>query len=193
MKRFFETIKHIFAIEELRSRILNTLGYLAIFRLGSFIVLPGIDPSKLSGEATGIFGLLDTFLGGAHQFARKLMDDGAVGRIVSGTAHVMSRGMEHWHPNPDFFFQPGAGPMLDIGPYYVSNLVQLLGPVASVVASANSAHPTRTILSQPRYGEEIPVDTPTTIHAVLTFASGAVVTGIAAVLAYWALKGRKSG
>jgi preprotein translocase subunit SecY len=69
MKRFFETIKHIFSIEELRSRILNTLGYLAIFRLGSFIVLPGIDPNKLSGEATGIFGLLDTFLGGAFSNA----------------------------------------------------------------------------------------------------------------------------
>ncbi len=69
MKRFFETIKHIFTIEELRSRILNTLGYLAIFRLGSFIVLPGIDPSKLSGQATGIFGLLDTFLGGAFSNA----------------------------------------------------------------------------------------------------------------------------
>ena len=69
MKRFFETIKHIFLIEELRNRILNTLGYLAIFRLGSFIVLPGIDPSKLSGQATGIFGLLDTFLGGAFSNA----------------------------------------------------------------------------------------------------------------------------
>ncbi len=69
MKRFFETIQHIFSIEELRSRILNTLGYLAIFRLGSFIVLPGVDPSKLSGSATGIFGLLDTFLGGAFSNA----------------------------------------------------------------------------------------------------------------------------
>ena len=69
MKRFFETIQHIFSIEELRSRILNTLGYLAIFRLGSFIVLPGVDPSKLTGSATGIFGLLDTFLGGAFSNA----------------------------------------------------------------------------------------------------------------------------
>ncbi len=69
MKRFFETIKHIYSIEELRNRILNTLGYLAIFRLGSFIVLPGIDASKLTGEATGIFGLLDTFLGGSFSRA----------------------------------------------------------------------------------------------------------------------------
>ena len=118
----------------------------------------------------------DTFLGGAHQQARRIIDDGGIGRVVTGTAHVMSRGMEHWHPNPDFFFQPGAGPMLDVGPYYVTNLIQLLGPVETVMAAATSASDTRTILSEPRRGEKIPVDTPTTIHAILTFASGAVIT-----------------
>ena len=71
----------------------------------------------------------DTFLGGAHQLARKLVDDGSVGTITSGTAHVMSHGMENWHPNPDFFFLPGAGPVLDVGPYYVANLINLIGPV----------------------------------------------------------------
>ena len=118
----------------------------------------------------------DTFMGGAHQQARKLIDDGAVGRITGGTAHVMSHGMEHWHPNPDFFFQPGAGPILDVGPYYVTNLVQLIGPVKRVMAMASTPSPTRTILSQPRKGEKIPVDTPTTIHALLEFANGAIVT-----------------
>jgi predicted dehydrogenase len=118
----------------------------------------------------------DTFLGGAHQRARAIIDSGSVGRITGGTAHVMSRGMEHWHPNPDFFFQPGAGPMLDIGPYYVANLIQLIGPVARVTALTGSASPTRTIRSEPRNGEEIPVQTPTTIHAVLEFVSGAIVT-----------------
>lgn len=118
----------------------------------------------------------DTFLGGAHQQARAMIDGGEVGRIVTGTAHVMSRGMEHWHPNPDFFFKPGAGPMLDIGPYYVTNLIQLLGPVNHVMASATSASDSRTILSEPRKGETISVETPTTIHAILTFTSGAVIT-----------------
>ena len=65
MKKFIQTIKNIFSIEELRTRIFNTLGFLLIFRLGSFITLPGIDPSKLDSNAGGIFGLLDTFLGGA--------------------------------------------------------------------------------------------------------------------------------
>lgn len=118
----------------------------------------------------------DTFLGGAHQQARALIDDGTVGKVTSGTAFVMSHGMEHWHPNPDFFFLPGAGPVLDIGPYYVTNLVQLLGPVERVVALASTPETERTILSEPRRGERIPVKTPTTIHALLQFASGAVVT-----------------
>ncbi|MEL6610146.1 MAG: Gfo/Idh/MocA family oxidoreductase [Pseudomonadota bacterium] len=118
----------------------------------------------------------DTFLGGAHQQARAMIDAGELGEITAGTAHVMGHGMEGWHPNPDFFFQPGAGPMLDIGPYYVTNLIQLLGPVARVAALTSMATPTRTIGSEPRKGEVIPVDTPTNIHALLEFASGATIT-----------------
>jgi len=118
----------------------------------------------------------DTFLGGAHQLARNVIDSGAIGTIVSGTCHVMSHGMEHWHPNPDFFFKPGAGPVLDVGPYYVTNLIQLIGPVKRVGALASIPTKERVILSEPRRGEKIVVETPTTIHAVLEFASGAVVT-----------------
>ena len=70
----------------------------------------------------------DTFLGGAHQRARKALDDGDVGKITSGTAHVMGFGMEHWHPNPGFFFKPGGGPVLDMGPYYIANLINLIAP-----------------------------------------------------------------
>lgn len=118
----------------------------------------------------------DTFLGGAHQMARAAIDKGRVGKIVAGTAHVMSSGMESWHPNPDFFFKPGAGPVLDIGPYYVTNLIQLIGPVRRVVALTTSAHEYRTITSQPRAGEKIKVETPTNIHALLEFEQGATVT-----------------
>ncbi len=119
----------------------------------------------------------DTFLGGAHQLARKLVDDGALGTITAGTAYVMSHGMEMWHPNPDFFFLPGAGPMLDVGPYYIANLINLIGPVKRVAALTNSATPTRTITTKgPRQGEEIPVGTPTNIQALLEFANGANVT-----------------
>ena len=118
----------------------------------------------------------DTFFGGAHQQARQIVDSGKVGKIVSGTCFVMSHGMEHWHPNPDFFFQPGGGPVLDLGPYYITNLVQLIGPVARVAALASIPQKTRTISNGPRNGQTVPVDTPTTLAALLEFASGAVVT-----------------
>ncbi|MGV1756462.1 Gfo/Idh/MocA family protein [Rhizobium sp. A22-96] len=118
----------------------------------------------------------DTFLGGAHQLARKFIDDGGIGRITSGSCHVMSPGMEMWHPNPDFFFLPGGGPILDLGPYYIANLINLIGPVKRVGAMTSMASETRTITSQPRNGETIPVKTPTTIQALLEFVSGANIT-----------------
>ena len=115
----------------------------------------------------------DTFLGGAHQYARKLIDDGAIGKVMSGTAHVLGAGMEAWHPNPDFFFRPGGGPILDMGPYYVTNLVNLVGPVKRVMAMANMARTERVIGNGPRNGEAVPVSTPTNIHAILEFENGA--------------------
>lgn len=117
----------------------------------------------------------DTFLGGAHQNARRLIDSGAIGKVTSGTAFVMSHGMEHWHPNPDFFFKPGAGPVLDIGPYYIANLVQLIGPVKRVGTLSSTPSASRTITSQPRRGETIKVETPTTLQSLLEFENGAVV------------------
>lgn len=118
----------------------------------------------------------DTFMGGAHQLARAVLDEGQAGTILSGTCHVLSRGMEMWHPNPDFFFQPGGGPVLDLGPYYITNLVQLLGPVSSVAAMTGQGFETLTIGSGPREGETVPVGTPTSIHALLQFANGAQIT-----------------
>lgn len=117
----------------------------------------------------------DTFLGGAHQFARKLIDDGAIGKVMSGTAHVLGAGMEAWHPNPDFFFRPGGGPILDMGPYYVTNLVNLVGPVKRVMAMANMARSERVIGNGPRNGEAVRVTTPTNIHAILEFENGAQI------------------
>ncbi len=118
----------------------------------------------------------DTFLGGAHQQARKALDAGRLGQVTSGTAHIMSSGMEAWHPDPDFFFAPGGGPVLDMGPYYLSALVDLLGPVRHVSARAATPKPLRTIGAGPRKGQQINVRTPTTLHAILEFANGALVT-----------------
>lgn len=118
----------------------------------------------------------DTFLGGAHQTARARLDAGAIGRVLSGTAFMMNHGHEHWHPNPGFYYAPGGGPMLDMGPYYLTNLVQLLGPVASVTGVAETGFAERAISSEPRKDEVIRVATPTHVAGLLRFASGAVVS-----------------
>lgn len=117
----------------------------------------------------------DTFLGGAHQQARALLDEGRIGTITAGSAAVLNHGMEHWHPNPDFFFLPGGGPMLDLGPYYVANLINFLGPVRRVGALTSSAQSERVIGNGPRLGEKVQVKTPTNIHALLEFANGATI------------------
>ncbi len=140
-------------------------------------VREGLDLKRRAAKANLRVGSApDTFLGGAHQLARHLVDSGRLGTITGGTCYVMDRGMEHWHPNPGFFFRPGAGPVLDLGPYYVTNLIQLIGPVESVAAMTATPRRQRTIANGPRKGERIPVDTPTTVHALLNFRNGAVVT-----------------
>ena len=118
----------------------------------------------------------DTFLGGAHQTARKLLDDCAIGKVLSGTAFMQNHGHEHWHPDPDFYYAPGGGPMLDMGPYYLTNLVNLLGPVAKVVGSATIGFPERTIGSEKRRGQVVPVTVATHVSGLLTFANGAVIS-----------------
>jgi len=119
----------------------------------------------------------DTFLGGAHQQARAIIDSGKLGRIASGTMHVMSRGMEHWHPNPDFFFQVGGGPILDLGPYYITDMINLVGPIKRVTAFTGMARAEREVTAEGPYkGTFIKVGTPTTIHAILEFHSGAIIT-----------------
>ena len=92
----------------------------------------------------------DTFLGGSHQAARQCVDTGKIGHIIGGSCYFQSHGMEDWHPDPDFFFQTGGGPVLGMGAYYVSNLVQLIGPVKRVVAMASKPFTSRTIGSEPR-------------------------------------------
>jgi len=118
----------------------------------------------------------DTFLGAAGRLARRLMDEGAIGKVVTGTAFMMTRGMEHWHPSPQFYYQPGGGPVLDMGPYYVTMLVNLLGPARRVLAMNVTGEPERLITAPgPANGTRFSVGTPTTITALVEFASGATV------------------
>ncbi len=119
----------------------------------------------------------DTFLGAAGRLSRRLVDEGAIGRPVAGTAFMMGRGMEHWHPNPQFFYQPGGGPVLDMGPYYVTMLVSLLGPARRVMAITAIGSPERTISTAgPLQGTSFAVNTPTTAMALVEFVSGTVAT-----------------
>ena len=118
----------------------------------------------------------DTFLGGAHQTARKLIDEGAIGRPIGGTAFFMCPGHESWHPNPGFYYLAGGGPMLDMGPYYITDLVNLLGPVARVSGTATRLRNERVITSEPLAGTRIPVEVATHVTGTLAFVSGAVVT-----------------
>lgn len=118
----------------------------------------------------------DTFLGAAGRTARRLMAEGAIGRPTAGTAFMMTRGMEHWHPNPQFYYQPGGGPVLDMGPYYLTMLVNLLGPARQVAAMATTGQAERLITAPgPNQGTSFAVGTPTTLMALVEFAGGALV------------------
>ncbi len=119
----------------------------------------------------------DTFLSAGGRLARRFVDEGTVGTILAGTAMLMSHGMEHWHPDPAFFYKPGGGPILDLGPYYLGALVNLLGPIAQVQAQGAIGFAERIVTAAgPRTGEAIRVETPTTITALLRFVSGAQIS-----------------
>ena len=117
----------------------------------------------------------DTFLGAAGQRARQLLENKEIGEVVLGTFNIMSHGMEHWHPNPAFFFKPGAGPVFDLGVYYLTQLVNLIGPVKTISSISGTAALERTITSQPRRGEKIKVETPTTLMGILEFYNNAKI------------------
>lgn len=117
----------------------------------------------------------DSFLGSALQTCRKLIDEGWIGRPVGGTANMMSHGVETWHASPDFYYQNGGGPMMDMGPYYITALVSLLGPVAETGCFMTKGFEKRKIYSKPRRGEYIDVEVPTHYAGILKFQNQAVV------------------
>ncbi len=137
----------------------------------------GMQLLKLSRERGLRVGCApDTFLGGGLQTCRKLIDDGWIGEPVAATAFMLCHGHESWHPDPDFYYQPGGGPMFDMGPYYLTALVHLMGPVRRVTGSAQVTFPERLITSQPKHGTKIKVNVPTHVAGIMDFANGAVGT-----------------
>lgn len=118
----------------------------------------------------------DTFLGAGLQTCRKLVDDGWIGEPIAATAFMTNHGHESWHPDPEFYYKAGGGPMFDMGPYYLTALVSIMGPVRRVTGATRITFPQRTITSQPKYGQSIDVDVPTHVTGLLDFAGGAVGT-----------------
>lgn len=121
-------------------------------------------------------GAPDTFLGAGIQTCRKLIDDGWIGTPIGATAFMMCHGHESWHPAPEFYYKKGGGPMFDMGPYYLTALVALVGPIAQVSGATRMTFPQRTITSSPKYGTIVDVEVPTHVVGTLEFASGAVGT-----------------
>jgi predicted dehydrogenase len=115
----------------------------------------------------------DTFLGTGLQTVRRSVDDGSIGRPLTAIVLFQTGGPERWHPSPAFFYAPGGGPLFDMGPYYLTTLVQVFGPVRSVYAIGSTSHETRTVASGPLAGQTIPVEVPSHISALLEFESGA--------------------
>jgi Predicted dehydrogenases and related proteins len=132
---------------------------------------------KLLGEATRL-GLRvatapDTFLGAGQQTAMRLIDEGAVGTPLTALALMQSPGPDSWHPSPEFLFQDGGGPLFDIGPYYLTTLVQTFGPVRRVTAAASTSRQVRVIGSGPRAGTKFDVTVPSHHSALIEFECGA--------------------
>jgi len=132
---------------------------------------------KLAKEKGLLVGCApDTFMGGGIQTCRKLIDDGWIGEPVAATAFMTCHGHESWHPDPEFYYQIGGGPMFDMGPYYLTAMIALMGPVRRVTGSARKTFATRTITSAPKYGKVVDVEVPTHVAGVLDFEKGAVAT-----------------
>lgn len=133
-----------------------------------------IESAKQAGVLIG--GAPDTFLGGGIQTCRKLIDDGWIGEPVAATAFMTCHGHESWHPDPEFYYKRGGGPMFDMGPYYLTALVNLMGPITRVSGSARITFPERVITSEPRRGAKIRVEVPTHVAGIMDFMNGAVGT-----------------
>ncbi|SDY21163.1 Predicted dehydrogenase [Evansella caseinilytica] len=132
---------------------------------------------KIANEKGLLVGCApDTFLGAGIQTAIQVIQNGEIGTPIGASAFMIGRGHEHWHPDPAFYYDVGGGPMFDMGPYYLTALVALLGPMNRLSGSARISYPERTILSAPKAGTKIRVATPTHLSGVIDFANGAVAT-----------------
>jgi len=135
----------------------------------------GMELTQLAESKNVLLGgAPDTFMGAGIQTCRKLIDDGTIGKVVGAVAFMMNRGHESWHPDPAFYYKKGGGPMFDMGPYYLTALVNLMGAVSDVSGMTSTSFPTRTITSQPLNGTIVDVEVPTYVSGTLRFENGAI-------------------
>ena len=133
-----------------------------------------VEIAKARGLWIG--GAPDTFMGAGIQTCRKFIDEGSLGEVIGGRCVMASHGMETWHPDPDFYYQRGGGPLLDMGPYYITALINLLGEVKSVFGTSRTTFAERLITAKPHENEIIKVTVPTHYECLMTFASGVTVS-----------------
>lgn len=130
-------------------------------------------------------GAPDTSLGGGIQTCRRLIDDGYIGDVIGGDIRMICHGPEDWHPDPWSFYQPGAGPMFDMGPYYMTALANLLGRCSKIAGFSRKGYEERTVRSEAKYGEKIPVNVDTFVTGSRLFENGAIVRSLMSFDAYY--------
>ncbi|MFC4243234.1 Gfo/Idh/MocA family protein [Gryllotalpicola reticulitermitis] len=171
--------KHVFAEKPLG---LSTAEARALIDAQS-----GVDAN---GRGLRVGSAPDTVLGTGIQTARRVVDDGTIGEVLGAAVHWSAPGHERWHPAPAFYYQPGGGPLYDMGPYYLTSLVHLLGPVKRVSGVARRSARERVIGSGPNQGEAIPVNVDTHITALLQHESG-VASTVTVSFEVWATRSPK--
>ena len=130
-----------------------------------------VELAKKTGLHMG--GAPDTFMGAGIQTCRQIIDSGMIGDVIGANCAMVCHGHETWHPNPEFYYKRGGGPMMDMGPYYVTALVQLIGEAKGVMGMTKKSFPQRIITSQPHYGEVVDVDIDTYLAGNILFSNGA--------------------
>ncbi len=162
---------------ELNHRILSVAKHLYTEKPFGLSYEEAVELADLADtQGVRIGSAPDTFFGAGHQAGRALIDEGAIGRPVTGAAFVGVPGLEFFHPNPAGFYQPGGEPPFEIGPYFITQLVNLLGPICHVAAISANGPDMRTIRSRPLAGQSFEVGISTSFNALLAFVSGACVT-----------------
>lgn len=135
----------------------------------------GVDLVRMADEKNLLIGSApDTFLGAGIQTCIGLINNGRIGTPASATAFMMCHGHESWHPDPEFYYEKGGGPMFDMGPYYLTALVNMLGPVKAVSGMTSMAFTERTITSKRKYGKKVKVEVPTHVNGIMKFESGVI-------------------